>query len=90
MAVEELGGGRHPRQQIYKRFSKFVNSLAGNRKPSIRALFNTVAGDVRSLIGANSRKILMDSGILVSPGTTRIDKFNNYKVYATPEDHYGQ
>ena len=84
--VEELGGVRHPRQQIYKRFSKFVNSLAGNRKPSIRALFNTVAGDVRSLIGANSRKILTDSGILVSPGATRIDMFNNYKVYDTPED----
>ena len=84
--VEELGGVRHPRQQIYKRFSKFVNSLAGNRKPSIRALFNTVAGDVRSLIGANSRKILTDSGILVSPGATRIEMFNNYRVYATPED----
>ena len=29
---------------------------------------------------------MMDSGILVSPGTTRIDMFNNYKVYVTPED----
>ena len=28
----------------------------------------------------------MDSGILVSPGTTRIDLFNNYRVYDTPED----
>ena len=84
--VEELGGGRHPRQQIYKRFCKFVNVLAGNRKPSIRALFNTVAGDVRSLIGANCRKILADSGVLVSPGTTRIDTLNNYRVYTTPED----
>ena len=53
---------------------------------SIRALFNTVAGDVRSLIGANCRKILADSGVLVSPGTTRIHMLNNYRVYTTPED----
>ena len=84
--VEQLGGCRHPRQQIYKRFCKFVDTLAGNGKPGIRGLFNMVVSDVRSLIGANSRRILLDSGILVTPGKTRIDKLSNYRVYTAPED----
>ena len=84
--VEQLGGCRHPRQQIYKRFCKFVDTLAGNGKPGIRGLFNMVVGDVRSLTGANSRRILLDSGILVTPGKTRIDKLSNYRVYTAPED----
>ena len=45
-----------------------------------------MAGDVRSLIGANSKKILRDTGVLISPGKTRIDMLNNYRVYTTPED----
>ena len=45
-----------------------------------------VAGDVRSLIGANSRRVLIDTGVLISPGKTRIDKLTNYRVYTAPED----
>ena len=46
----------------------------------------SLVSDVRSLIGANSRRILLDSGILVTPGKTRIDKLSNYRVYTAPED----
>ena len=85
--LEELSGCRHPRQQIYIRFCKFVDSLAGNRKPSLRALFNTVVGDVRSLIGANCRQILMDTAVVVTPGKTRLDKLRSYRVYSAPDGH---
>ena len=70
--VEELAGCRHPRQQIYLRFVKFIDCLAKNKKPGIRSLYNTVVGDVRSLTGANIRKIKQDTEVSVIPGLSLI------------------
>ena len=85
--VEELAECRHPRQQIYLRFVKFVDCLAKNKKSGIKALFNAVVGDVRSLIGSNSAKIKRDTGVSVIPGRTRTDLLRKYKVYPVPEGH---
>ena len=82
--TEELCGGRHAKQQIYRRYVKFVNSLANTERQNIKSLFNFVSSDVRSQAGTNLRKILMDSNILVLPGTTRPGSFSQYTVYPTP------
>ena len=46
-----------------------------------------MVGDVRSLIGANCRQILMDTAVVVTPGKTRLDKLRSYRVYSAPDGH---
>ena len=85
--VEELCGHRHARQLIYCRFIKFVNSLVDHKKDCIRSLFNMVVGDVRSLSGGNLRRVILDTGVLASPGKTSHSDLHNYKVYPVPAGH---
>ena len=82
--AEEMCGGRHAKQQIYRRYVKFVNSLVNTERQNIKSLFSFVSSDVRSQVASNLRKILLDSGILVFPGTTRPGSLGQYKVYPTP------
>ena len=83
--VEELCGGKHAQQQIYSRYIKFVNTLATTHRDNVRSLFNIVSVDVRSQVGSNLRKLQLDTGITIFPGSTRPSILSNYRVYATPE-----
>ena len=78
---KELRSYTHARQLIYCRFIKFVNSLVDHKKDCIRSLFNMVVGDVRSLSGDNLRRVILDTGVLASPGKTSPCDLHNYKVY---------
>ena len=83
--VEELAEERHARKQIYSRYIKFVNSLYNTERQCLRFLFKYVSDDVRSQVGGNMRKILLDTGAPVIPGVTRPADLNNYRVYSVPE-----
>ena len=83
--VEALSGYKHARQQIYSRFVKFVNSLHCNQRPIVKSLFDSVIGDVRSHVGANVRKVFLDTNIRIIPGWTRPSDLRQYRVYQPPE-----
>ena len=83
--LEHLSGFRHPRQQIYSRFVKFMNSLFTNKRSIVRSLFNSVHSDVRSHIGTNIRKIETDTGVVIVPGVTKPHDLRHYVVYPAPE-----
>ena len=65
--IEALSGYKHARQQIYSRFVKFVNSLYNNRRINVKSLFDSVSHDARSQVGANMKKVLIDTGIPIIP-----------------------
>ena len=82
--VEELTGGRHARQMIYKRFVRFVSSVANNRRPALVSLMNVVKSSCLSMTGSNLRKILQDTNVRIEPGISKGNLLNNYRVYKTP------
>ena len=82
--VEELTGGRHARQMIYKRFVRFVSSVANNRRPALVSLMNNVKSSCLSLTGSNLRKILQDTNVMIEPGVSKGNLLSNYRVYKTP------
>ena len=83
--IEEISGGKHAKQQIYKRYVKFVNTLVNSSRDCVRFLFKYVCGDVRSQVGGNLAKIRNDTGLLVTPGHTSPDVLRNYRVYSAPD-----
>ena len=54
-------------------------------KANLKALVNLVKNDVRSQTGGNIRKILMDTGIKISPGTTHQSVLYGSKIYEADE-----
>ena len=82
--IEALSGYKHARQQIYSRFVKFVNSLYNNKRIIVKSLFDSVSHDVRSQVGANMKKVLIDTGIPIIPGWTRPSDLQHYQVYKVP------
>ena len=70
---------------MYKRFVKFLQSIVSSYRQSLKFLLNCVCDDVRSLTGANLRKIKNVTGINVTPGITSQVQFNNCWVYEVPE-----
>ena len=81
---EELTGGKHAKQMLYKRFVNFLSSVAKNRRQALVTLLNTVKSDCRSLTGGNLRKILLETGVKVQPGVTKGYVLSHYRVYETP------
>ena len=84
--IEQVSGFRHPRKEIYKRFIKFVNTLVTNKRSCIKSLFHSVCHDVRSHVGGNLRKILLDTEVLITPGVTSQSEIQHYAVYNVPEN----
>ena len=84
--VEEITGGRHARQMIYKRFISFLSSVATNRRKALSSLLSSVKSSCLSLTGSNLRRVLLDTGIKIEPGFTTGSCLNNYRVYETPLD----
>ena len=82
--VEEISGCKHARTLIYGRYIKFVNSLAMNKRPSIRALFKHLAKSVNSFTGSNLRHIMLETGVSISPGISTPHILKSYKVYKAP------
>ena len=83
--VESLSNTEHCKQMIYNRYAKFLSSLESNRRAELRALLQIVKSSCKSITGGNIRKILLDSDILIVPGSTQGQEFNNYRVYEVPE-----
>ena len=84
--VEEMTGGRHARQMIYKRFIGFLSSIATNRRQALVSLLDSVKSSCLSLTGGNLRKILLDTKVAIEPGVTTGNSLKNYRVYKTPTD----
>ena len=59
--------------------------LATTDRDNVRSIFNIVSVHVRSQVGSNLRKIKLDTGVTILPGSTRPSILNNYRAYATPE-----
>ena len=77
--VEELSEGRHFRQMIFSRFLKYIKTIAMNRRPSIRCLYNVIKNDVKSMTGSNIRTILMETE--VDPRLMNIYSLKAWKMY---------
>ena len=84
--IEKVSGFKHPRKEIYKRFVKFVNNLATNKRSCVKSLFHSVCDDVRSTIGANLRQIKLDTGVHITPGVTTQHEIQHYAEYNVPEN----
>ena len=85
--TEELTGGNHARQMVYKRFINFLSSVANNSRQALVSLLNSVKNTCASLTGGNLRVLLLDTEVLVIPGVTKGHVLQNYRVYETPEGH---
>ena len=83
--IEELSGGKHAKQMMYSRYVKFMNSIAKNKRQCLKSLQNLIKNDIKSVTGSNLRKILLDTGNLITPGLTSKVILENYKVYKIPE-----
>ena len=84
--VEDLTGGRHCRQMLFKRFIKFVNSVLKNRRPFLRSLCKRVCKDIRTVTALNLATIQEETGLLVLPGKTMPCELMNWRVYKPEED----
>ena len=62
-----------------------MNSVAKNKRQSLRSHQNVIKSDVRSVTGSNLRKILLDTGHSIIPGVTKKMSLDNYRVYKIPE-----
>ena len=51
----------------------------------MKSLFDSVNSDVRSHVGNNMRRVLIDTTIPITPGWTRPSDFQLYRVYTVPE-----
>ena len=83
--TEEISGGKHAKQQIYKRYVKFVNTLANSSRDCVWFLFKYVSNDVRSQVGGNISRIRRDTGIPIIPGTAQPGRLRNFRVYSAPD-----
>jgi hypothetical protein len=77
--VEALSGGKHFRQMIYSRFTKYLSVLKKNKRQVIRTLYSLVIEDVKTLTGSNVRKVLLDTGL--DPRTVSKHQLSDWTVY---------
>ena len=85
--VERLSEGRHAKQMILRRYVKFLESLAKNKRKCVQALVQIASQDVKSHTGANLRNILLETGVLIVPGETKQNVFDGLFIYSIPEGH---
>ena len=81
--VEELSGGKHFLQMIYSRFMKYIKVIKNNKRSFLRSMYEIVANDVKTLTGANIRKILLDTNL--DPRYASRHQLAKWRVYQ-PED----
>ena len=84
--VEHLSNGPHAKILMYSRFATFVESLSLCEKPQVKALLQIVKNDPRQTTGSNIRKILIDTGIRVSPGHKNKSQLKQLAAYEAPEE----
>ena len=84
--IENISGGCHLKQMLFRRFVKFVGSIDENRRNGVRALLNITKNNVQSVTGGNLRRILLETDIKVVPGQTKPSMLQCHTVYKTPED----
>ena len=77
--VEELSDGRHFKQMVFSRFTKYLELLATNKKPFIRCLYDLVSNDVSTLTGSNIRKLFLTTKI--DPRYFAKNALKNWRVY---------
>ena len=82
--VEEISEGKHFRQMIFSRFLKYLRSIAKNRRPSIRCLYNVIKNDVKSMTGSNIRTILREAQ--VDPRSMDTHALKNWRVYQQADE----
>ena len=82
--VEEISEGKHFRQMIFSRFLKYLKSIAKNRRPSIRCLYNVIKNDVKSMTGSNIRTILREAQ--VDPRSMDTHALKNWRVYQQADE----
>ena len=63
--------------QIYKNKNKCT-------KPNVVFLLSISAEDVQSNTGSNLRRILLDTGIKIIPGSTAHSELNDVNIYEIP------
>ena len=78
--------GKHMKQMIYKHYINFLNSIQSKcSKNNVKFLMNLSAQDVRSNTGSNIRRILLDTGMKIIPGSSSQFLLNDYSVYEVPK-----
>ena len=71
-------------QMIFSRFLKYLKSIAKNRRPSIRCLYNVIKNDVKSMTGSNIRTILREAQ--VDPRSMDTHALKNWRVYQQADE----
>ena len=82
--VEKLSNGKHAKQLIYSRFTKFMDSISKCSKPQVISLLKFSMNDCRATTGANLREILLDTGVKAFPGVTNSSDLHSYVVNKLP------
>ena len=82
--VEDVSDGQHFRQMIFSRFLKYLKSIAKNRRPALRCLYNVVRNDVRSTTGKNIRTILLETQ--TDPRSLDTYALKGWRVYPQHDD----
>ena len=82
--IERLSNGKHAKQLIMKRYIKFMDSLAKNKRASVRALLKIVSKDARTTTGGNLKNIQSETGFYIIPGITSASIMDNFFVYEIP------
>ena len=67
-----------------KRYVKFIDSIAKNKKPLVQALGKMLYNDVRTTTGTNLRHILLENDTLIIPGITKHYHFKDSNTYEIP------
>ena len=83
--VEQISQVSHAKQIIIKRYVKFLESLAKNKKTSVKNLIKMTYNDARTTTGSNIRHILLEHGTLIIPGKTKKHDLKHSNTYKIPE-----
>ena len=70
---------------LFARFVKFLNAILKSTKPAVKFLLSVAAADVRSLTGSNMRSILLNTGVVVTPGVTQAATVKKQTLFPVPE-----
>ena len=69
---------------IFSRFLKYLKSIARNKRPALRCLYNVVKNDVRLTTGSNIRTILLET--MSDPRSLNTFALKGWRVYPPNDD----
>ena len=69
---------------IFSRFIKYMKSIARNKRPSIRCLYNIIKNDVKSTTGSNIRTVMLETQ--VDPRSLDIYALKKWRVYPQQDE----